>query len=187
MVAGKTKLLIAMPALEKSIFSHTVILMAEQEESGSLGFIVNLPTGTLIEEALKLVKIDRLDFKDIPILFGGPVQTDFFWFIHSPEITTRSTIKLHEQFYLSSALDVFPLLVQKSGPQIFFSGVGYAGWGERQLEREIEEGVWWLGDFDLDLVFKTEHDKQWQEAIKSLGVNPEHLIDLTNPSAPVIN
>lgn len=187
MSTGKAKLLIAMPALEKSVFSHSVVLMAEQEKPGSLGFIINLPTGTRIEEALKLMKIDQPVFKDIPILFGGPVQTDFFWFIHSPEMTTKSTIKLHEQFYLSSALDIFPSLLQKNAPQIFFSGVGYAGWGEQQLEREIEEGVWWLGDFDLDLVFKTEHEKQWKEAIKSLGVDPEHLIDFTNPSDPMIN
>ena len=147
MIAGKAKLLIAMPALEKSIFSHTLILMAEQEETGSLGFILNLPTGTLIQDALRLMNVDQQIPKDIPILFGGPVQTDFFWFIHSTELTTRSTIKVHDQFYLSSALDIFPLLGKDNSPQIYFSGVGYSGWGEHQLDREIEEGVWWLGDF----------------------------------------
>ena len=187
MVAGKIQLLIAMPALDRSIFSHTMILMAEQETSGSLGFIVNMPTGTFVRDVLKLMKIDQPFLNEIPILFGGPVQTDFFWFIHSPDFTTKSTIMLHEQFYLSSALDVFPSLRLKDGPQIFFSGVGYSGWGERQLEREIEEGSWWLGNFDLDLVFNTNHEEKWAEAIKSLGVDPERLIDLTNPSAPVVN
>ena len=131
MIEGKTKLLIAMPSLEKSIFSNTVILMAEQEESGALGFIVNLPTGTLIRDALKLLSIDREIPENIPILFGGPVQTDFFWFIHSTELTTQSTIKIHEKFYLSSAMEIFPLLGQANSPHIFFSGVGYSGWGEK--------------------------------------------------------
>ncbi len=187
MIAEKTKLLVAMPTLEKSIFSHSVILMVEQKKAGSLGFIINLPTDTLIQDVLKLVNIEEHIPRDIPILFGGPVQTDFLWFIHSTELVAESTIEVHKRFYLSSALDVFPVLGKENGPRIFFTGIGYSGWGEQQLEQEIEEGAWWLGEFDLDLVFKTEHEKQWKEAIKSLGVDPEHLIDLTNPSAPVIN
>lgn len=187
MILGKAQFLIAMPALEKSIFSDTVIIMAEMEDTGALGFIVNIPTGTKVNEALKLLQKEANINNDVQILFGGPVQTDFFWFIHSIDYESKSTIKIHPQIYLSSALEILPILDTPEAPEIYFSGVGYSGWGVDQLNREIEEGVWWLGDFDLSLLFDTPHDQQWKAAIKTLGADPEHLIDLTNPMDPTIN
>ncbi len=187
MIFGKAKFLIAMPSLKSPIFSSSVILMAEYKESGALGFIVNLPTGTLVKDALDLLKIQHTQPLEIPILFGGPVQTDFFWSVHSPEFEGVSTIKVHEDFYLTSAQELIPLLTDPNCPEIYLSGVGYSGWGADQLDREIEEGSWWYGDFDLDLLFKIDSSKRWDHAFKSLGADPEHLVDFTNPLDPTIN
>jgi putative transcriptional regulator len=187
MISGKAQFLIAMPALEKSIFTDTVIIMAEMEDTGALGFIINIPTGTKVNDALKLLQNDSSIDKDIQILFGGPVQTDFFWFIHSNSYESKSTIKIHPDIHLSSALEILPLLNTQEAPEIYFSGVGYSGWGVDQLNREIEEGVWWMGEFELSLLFDTPPDQQWNTAIKTLGADPEHLIDLTDPLDPIVN
>ncbi len=187
MFSEKAQFLVAMPSLKSHIFSNSVILMAEHKESGALGFIINLPTGTQANDALKLMNVDHTQPLDIPILFGGPVQTDFFWVIHSPEFTATSTIKIHEQFFLTSAQEILPVLNEISCPEIFYAGVGYAGWGSQQLDREIEEGSWWLGEFDIDLLFKVEISERWSEAFKSLGADPEHLIDRSDPMDPTIN
>ena len=187
MIFGKANFLIAMPSLKSPIFSNSVILMAEYKDSGALGFIINLPTGTMVKDALSLMKIEHDQQLEIPILFGGPVQTDFFWAIHSPEFEGESTIKVHDKFYLTSAQEVIPLLQDSNCPEIFYAGVGYSGWGVNQLDREIEEGSWWYGEFDLDLLFKTEFTKKWDEAFKILGADPEHLVDFSDPFDPVIN
>lgn len=187
MTFGKANFLIAMPSLKSPIFSNSVILMAEYKDSGALGFIINLPTGTMVKDALSLMKIDHKQSLEIPILFGGPVQTDFFWAIHSPVFQGVSTIKVHDNFYLTSAQELIPLLSDENCPEIFYAGVGYSGWGVKQLDREIEEGSWWYGEFDLDLLFEVDFVKKWDEAFKSLGADPEHLFDQSDPFDPVIN
>jgi putative transcriptional regulator len=187
MIPGKANFLIAMPSLKSHVFSNSVILMAEYKESGALGFIINLPTGTMVKDALSLMKIEYKQSLDIPVLFGGPVQTDFFWAIHSPEFEGSSTIKVHDKFYLTSAQEIIPLLNETHCPDIFYAGVGYSGWGVSQLDREIEEGSWWYGDFDLDLLFEVEFSKKWDEAFKILGADPEHLFDQSDPLDPIIN
>jgi len=187
MFSGKAQFLIAMPSLKSPIFSNSVILMAEHKHSGALGFIVNLPTGTQVSDALKLMNFEHQQPLEIPILFGGPVQTDFFWVIHSADFSAVSTIKIHEQFYLTSAQEIMPVLNDITCPEIFYAGVGYSGWGAQQLDREIEEGSWWLGEFDVDLLFNIEIAERWNEAFKSLGADPEHLIDRSDPMDPTIN
>ncbi len=135
MISGKAKFLIAMPSLEKSIFTNTVIIMAEMEDTGALGFIINLPTGTKVKDALQVLKLENNIENDVQIIFGGPVQTDFFWFIHSVGYESKSTIKIHPQIYLSPALDILPILGTSEAPKVYFSGVGYSGWGADQLNR----------------------------------------------------
>ena len=177
MFSGTAQFLIAMPSLINPFFSNSVILMAEYERSGALGFIINLPTGTKVNEALKVMKINHIQKLDVPILFGGPVQTDVFWVLHSSDFSGSSTLKIHEKFHWSLAEEIIPILGEVSCPEIFYAGVGYSGWDEKQLDREIEEGSWWLGDFDIKILFETEMSERWNEAFKSLGTDPGHLID----------
>lgn len=187
MFSGKVNFLIAMPPLKSPIFSNSVILMVEYEEKGALGFIINMPTGTMVKDALKLMNIENEQQLDIPILFGGPVQTDFFWVIHSPDFSGLSTFKIHKQFHLTAAQEIIPLLNDATCPEIYYAGVGYSGWGESQLDREIEEGSWWYGEFDVNILFNIELSKRWDEAIKNLGADPEHFIDPTDQTDPIIN
>ena len=187
MFSGNVNFLIAMPSLISPIFSNTVILMAEYKEKGALGFIINVSMGTTFEEAVKLMNIEHKQPLDIPLLFGGPVQTEYFWVLHSADFAGKSTIKVHDQFYLTAVPEIVPVLNDVNCPEIFYAGVGYSGWGEKQLDREIEEGSWWYGEFDPKILFEVELEKRWDEAFKSLGADPEHLIDLTDPMDPQIN
>lgn len=179
--------LLAMPVLKQSIFTRSVILMAEENHKGQLGIILNLPTGTLLKDALGLVGVNLNIYPDMPILFGGPVQTDFFWFIHAEGYQSATTIKLSSKFYLSAALDILPYLEMGQGPEIYYSGVGYSGWTAGQLEKEIEEGDWWLSQMNPEIIFNESFQNQWAVAMKTLGVDPENLVDLTNPLNPTIN
>jgi len=183
----KNSLLIAMPALQESLFSHTVIFLVEHNSSGALGFIINSPTSTSVNEALSMMKIEHTQSLEYPILFGGPVQTDFFWVIHDSSYFCKSTMKIHQNFSLSSALDILPKIDSPDCPKIFHVGVGYSGWAPEQLEHEIEEGSWWLTDFNEEVVFQSNFDERWEKAIRSLGVDPDQLVDLTNPTHPSIN
>lgn len=187
MFSGTARFLVAMPSLKSTIFSNSVILMANHDSSGALGFIINLPTGTKMDEVFELMEIEYTGHLDVPVLFGGPVSPEFFWFIHSAEFIGKSTIKTHTDFYLTGAGELIPLLGTSDCPDIYYGGIGYSGWAELQLDREIEEGSWWMGDFDLKLLFETDMSERWNEAFKSLGADPDNIIDNSDPFDPTIN
>ena len=54
--------------------------------------------------------------------------------------------------------------------------LGYAGWGAGQLEREIAEGSWLVVPVSPELVFEERHERLWEQAVRSLGIEPATLI-----------
>jgi putative transcriptional regulator len=54
--------------------------------------------------------------------------------------------------------------------------LGYAGWAPGQLEREIAEGSWLVVPVDPALVFEESHERVWEQAVRSLGIEPATLV-----------
>jgi putative transcriptional regulator len=52
---------------------------------------------------------------------------------------------------------------------------GYAGWGPGQLDDELAQSSWLLGDVDLDIIFDTAPGEMWESAIRRLGADPASL------------
>ena len=55
--------------------------------------------------------------------------------------------------------------------------LGYAGWGDQQLENEMKEKSWLTIAASSSLVLNTPSDQVWKEAVKTLG----------NEFLPIIN
>jgi putative transcriptional regulator len=55
--------------------------------------------------------------------------------------------------------------------------LGYAGWGEGQLESEMKQGSWIPVDLDYSLVFDTPIEHRWEAALATLGIDPARVID----------
>jgi putative transcriptional regulator len=135
-------LLLATPALHDSTFADTVILMLDVRGDGSLGVVLNRPTGLPVAEVLEAWG----DVVDEPeVLFqGGPVETD-----GALAVVLRrgddDVIGLREVVDRLALLDLdTPVELvsdELDGLRIF---AGYAGWGAGQLESEIEEGSWYV-------------------------------------------
>ncbi len=53
--------------------------------------------------------------------------------------------------------------------------LGYAGWGEGQLEQEILRNDWLIAPVLTDLIFSGSPDEAWRSALVSVGVNPDQL------------
>ena len=53
--------------------------------------------------------------------------------------------------------------------------LGYAGWGEGQLEDELQRNGWLTCDADEDIVFERANDDKWTAALAKLGVDPRML------------
>ncbi|MBF0239584.1 MAG: YqgE/AlgH family protein [SAR324 cluster bacterium] len=165
-------LLVAMPSLQDSYFEKTVVLMLNYNSNGAFGVVINKNSNNLIKDLLvnkDNVNSDKFNF---PLLLGGPVQTDSFWALHSPDFSGESSTTVSTNISISSAQEVLLAIVGDEGPQQLHIGCGYAGWGPGQLDREIEDESWWLMPLNESLVMTTEHKKQWEIMIHDLGIDP---------------
>jgi len=61
------------------------------------------------------------------------------------------------------------------GPRRAVLALGYAGWGDGQLEEEIADNVWLTAEADLDVLFDTDFDTKWTRALAGLGVDAARL------------
>ena len=103
--------LIAMPSIQDPIFGGTVVYICEHNEKGVLGVVINKPTDMTME-----VLFDRVDLKlapglrssvvDQPIMFGGPVQDDRGFVLHSPGGRFSSSLTVTDDVAFTTSIDV---------------------------------------------------------------------------------
>ena len=67
-------LLLAMPQVLDPFFHKSVVLLIHHQDEGSLGFIVNRPTGIRVAEILSGLEIPWQGESETMAFFGGPVQ-----------------------------------------------------------------------------------------------------------------
>ena len=83
----------------------------------------------------------------------------------------NSTTALGEGLALSAAQEVLTSLTEGPFPSEYMLGVGYAGWGPEQLDKEIEQESWWIADLDPLEVIRSSCDTRWDLVMTQLGFN----------------
>ena len=172
------KFLIALPAMGDHRFERSVIFMCHHDQKGAMGLIINKTKGDLtLSEMLPTIGIDgAVSVANSKVLDGGPVDIDRGFVLHSDDISrTPNALPLKHGLCLSSTKDALEALVSKNAPSKALLAIGYAGWGGGQIEREIQDNAWIIAESDPDIIFNEEHDAKWEQAIRSLGIDPSHL------------
>src|SRR6202165_1887940 len=77
-------LLLAMPQVLDPFFHRSVVLLIRHEAEGSLGFIVNRPTGIKVSEILKGMDVQWGGRDETVAYFGGPVQPNLGTVLFAP-------------------------------------------------------------------------------------------------------
>jgi putative transcriptional regulator len=189
-------LLLAMPQVLDPFFHHSVVLLVHHEDDGSFGFIVNRPTSIAITEILDGMEIDWEGGREALAYFGGPVQpqmgTVLFADLHGTEASTAEASTEHanelgEGLWMSQHLGDLASLAG-APPADFRLLLGYAGWGEGQLVSEILRNDWLTAPVSRELVFGAEPTQIWEQAMASVGVDPQTLPSWTrNDASEVTN
>jgi len=73
---------------------------------------------------------------------------------------------------MTSSRDVLEAMSCGAGPAKMLLTLGYASWGEGQLESEIGENSWLTVDADPALIFDTPLAQRYEKAMALLGVQP---------------
>jgi len=138
-------------ALNGSFFENTTILIAEQNQSGSIGFVTNKPFGKSLHE---LIEFNHS--KPFPLMDGGPVDRDHIFVLHKRPDLIDGGKQINDGLYLGGNMDqVVKAInngdVNQEDIQLF---IGYCGWDVGELEAEVDEGSWDLSNESKMITFK---------------------------------
>ena len=167
------QLLIAMPAMTDPRFERSVIYLCVHNSEGAMGLVVNKLFDEIdFEQLLTQLEITPADAsRQLNVHFGGPVEAQRGFVLHTAEYVGDGTIVVDDQVALTATLDILKELAAGSGPRNTMLALGYAGWGPGQLEDEITENAWLHAPFDEALVFDRDVGTKWQRALNSIGVD----------------
>ena len=172
--------LIAHPALIDPNFRKSVIMLPDHsEKDGSIGLILNRPTGKVVGDLIAGKELGHLS--RIPVLNGGPVSPEelifaaFRWHPQTQLLECRHHIPLEEAARLAAA--------QHSTVRAF---VGYAGWSAGQLEGELAQRAWLVRKADQEDLLEIERAPLiWRELTGTFG--PWFKMVADAPDDPSLN
>ncbi|MCC6073354.1 YqgE/AlgH family protein [Massilia sp. GCM10020059] len=172
--------LIAMPSMQDPIFGGAVVYVCEHNDKGVLGVVINKPTDMTMD-----VLFERIDLKvadsvqeqvaSEPIMFGGPVQDDRGFVLHTPGGRYSSSLPVTDDVAFTTSIDVLEAVASGDGPQRLLVSIGYAGWSPGQLEEEISRNGWLTVGADANVMFDLPIEQRYTAAIKLLGIDPMML------------
>ena len=157
-------LLVAGPTLLDPNFRRTVVLIADHDDEGASGVVLNRTSDLTVAEAAPplagLVETGEL------LHIGGPVQPQaavvLADFAH-PELAERIVFGSVGLLTGEEAEDA------RSGIRRARVFAGYAGWGSGQLEAELEENSWIVEPALPEDVFTDAPDGLWSVVLKRMG------------------
>ena len=173
--------LIAMPGLEDAIFSKSVVYVCEHTPRGALGIVINKPSEMKMQALFGKIDLplQRQDLTSKPVFQGGPVHTDRGFVLHDPVFSENekpeqavyaSTMSIPGGLEMTTSKDVLEALSNGSGPRRVLVSLGYAAWGEGQLETELGENSWLTVDADQTVIFDTPAEDRYDKALNLLGL-----------------
>jgi len=170
--------LIAMPAMLDPHFSKTVTFICSHNQDGAMGVVVNRPLQITVNSLFQQINIpcDFANVTEQPVFYGGPVQTERGFVLHSPSIEFNSTININQAVSLTTSKDILETAALNRGPDKVLIALGYAGWTAGQLEDEMSKNAWLsvktdnLNDIHK-LIFDLPFDEKLSTAMALLGVD----------------
>ena len=170
-----------MPGLSDESFSRSVVYLCEHSERGALGLVINKPSDMTLKSLFDKVDLPlrREDLSQVPVFQGGPVHTERGFVLHEPlkpeqdtstESVYASTMTIPGGLEMTTSRDVLEALSTGAGPRRVLVSLGYAAWGQGQLESEIAENSWLTVQADPLVIFDTPIEQRYDRALALLGL-----------------
>lgn len=169
--------LIAHPDMPDNLFSHTLVYLHTHRAEGSLGLILNRPSGQRLGAILDNPGLPQA-LLDLPVYYGGPVQEDQFLlslFVCDP-LQHHFRMELNPDFECLETLGSDPCIKLRAF-------IGYASWMEGQLETELRQKDWlWTTTDEVMLADRptpalwellARGDYRWQKIRRVIPQTPE--------------
>ena len=174
------QILLALPGIGDPRFERAVIAMCAHDEHGALGIGIGLSVSGLgLHELLEQFEIDPGEAPDAPVHFGGPVEPRRGFVLHSPDWGGQDTVDVAGRWALSGTIDVLRAIAEGKGPAHWLVALGYAGWGEGQLDEEMTRHGWFNVPGAIDLLYDVDVYRRWEQGFAREGIDPRLLAPIT--------
>ncbi len=176
------RLLVSEPFMRDNYFRRAVVILAELNEKGTVGFMLNKPVEMFVHEVIP--KFSRTDHT---IYFGGPVQRDQLFYVHTLGDKIANSILIAPGLLWLGDFEQVQKMVEKReiGQREIRFFIGYSGWESGQIEGEMEKKSWFVSKINREMVFDQDTKNLWGNAIKSLGKEFEPMANF--PEDPMLN
>ena len=171
--------LIAMPGMGDGTFAGTVVYLCEHTEKGALGLVINKPIDITVKNLFEKVELslDREDIAELPVYFGGPVQTERGFVLHEAQEGDEedggynSSLKIEGGLEMTTSKDVLEAISSGTGPKKMLVTLGYSGWAAGQLEDELSRNGWINVEAEPGIIFDTPVNQRYDKALSLLGID----------------
>ena len=179
----KGKLLIAEPSLTGAVsFNRSVVLLAEHNSEGSVGFILNKPLNYSMNDLVEEILVP------FPVYNGGPVEQDNLYFIHKVPHLISNSVEISDGIYWGGDFETTVALInqQKINQNDIRFFLGYSGWASLQLDQELLSKSWIVvqNQYESDIIRKSTQ-AFWREKMMELG--GDYLLWSNAPENPSLN
>ena len=169
--------LVAMDPIVDPNFRRAVVLVLEHDhEGGALGLILNRSTDYPAAELCENLDLAWRGAPGACVGWGGPVGQETGWVLMGDAAAAGTdALLVAPGLYWSRSLESLRRVADEPTlPSRLY--LGYAGWGSGQLEHEIADGAWLVVPPHESLVFGSDHDAMWGDAVRILGIEPATLV-----------
>lgn len=164
-VPEKGKLLISEPFLPDTFFNRSLIYLTEHTEKGSVGFIINKSINMKVDDAL-----EGFPGWNEKLTMGGPVAPDTLHYLHTMGDMIPGSMWVADNIYWGGDIENIKEMIStgKAGAGDIRFFLGYSGWGEGQLEKELRENSWVIADVAPEIVMQYRKEDSWKMVLRSL-------------------
>ena len=163
----KGLLLIAEPSIIGNMsFNRSIILIADHNSKGSIGFILNKPLDLTLQDLFPEIEIN------FELYNGGPVEQDNLYYIHKIPGLIPNSIEISDGLYWGGNFQKVIELIKnnKLNPFDIRFFLGYSGWGNNQLNYELRSNTWILSkNIYNNQIIEKVNNSFWKEQMLELG------------------
>ena len=144
------KLLSSTSSMDDPNFDSSIIFIAEHNERGALGFVINKIFNRALNELVEFSSSPAF-----PLYEGGPVDREHLYFVHRRSDLIPGGVPVIDDIYLGG--DFQKTIEQINNHNLTSKDIkifiGYCGWDKDELEAEIAEGSWEVKEPEADSLF----------------------------------
>ena len=174
--------IVAMPAMTDPSFAKTVTFICTHNQDGAMGIVVNRLTDITLANLFEQIKLDSVipKLNEKTVHYGGPVQIERGFVLHTTHNEYNSTIKVNEFVSLTTSKDILEELANNTGPNKMLIALGYVGWSAGQLEEEMSHNAWLSVELTDStninaLIFGKTNAEKYDYSLQLMGLNLANL------------